>query len=205
MLEGESTRLGVRVGLDLLSVMILGTCLHHDRAYWPQFPVLPTPPNQPQCTRSEIRIPAGQTPPQLSFSISILCWTINTGDANSACAQPSFWTLISSPSSLGDPSSESSSFLHIVSSCYNLVPFQCFAVVQSPSYDWFLVTPRQASLSFTISQSSLKLMFTELVMPSNHLILCHPLLLLPSIFTSIRVFPNESGVCIRWPVSLTNI
>ena len=58
---------------------------------------------------------------------------------------------------------------------------------------------RQASLSITISQSSLKLTSIESVMPSNHLILCHPLLLLPSIFPSIRVFSNESVLYIRWP------
>ena len=58
---------------------------------------------------------------------------------------------------------------------------------------------RQAYLSFTISQSLLKLMSIESVMPSNHLILCHPLLLLPSIFPSIRVFSNESVLRIRWP------
>ena len=58
---------------------------------------------------------------------------------------------------------------------------------------------RQASLSITNSRSLLKLMFTELVMPSNHLILCHPLLLPPSIFPSIRVFTNESVLHIRWP------
>ena len=57
----------------------------------------------------------------------------------------------------------------------------------------------QASLSITKSQSLLKPMSIELVMPSNHLILCHPLLLLPSIFPSIRVFSNESVLCIRWP------
>ena len=57
----------------------------------------------------------------------------------------------------------------------------------------------QASLSIIDSQSLLKLMSIELVMPSNHLILCHPLLLLPSIFPSIRVFPNESALHIRWP------
>ena len=57
----------------------------------------------------------------------------------------------------------------------------------------------QASLSFTIFQSLLKLMSTESVMPSNHLILCRPLLLLPSIFPSIRVFSNESALSIRWP------
>ena len=57
----------------------------------------------------------------------------------------------------------------------------------------------QASLSFTISQSLLKLMSIELVMPSNHLILCRPLLLPPSIFPSIRDFSNESVLHIRWP------
>ena len=63
------------------------------------------------------------------------------------------------------------------------------------------VTPwtavRQAFLPFTISQSLLKLMFTESRMPSNHLILCHPLLFLPSIFPSIRVFSNDLAVCIK--------
>ena len=57
----------------------------------------------------------------------------------------------------------------------------------------------QASLSITKSQSLLKLMSMESVMPSNHLILCHPLLLLPSIFPSIKVFSNESVLHIRWP------
>ena len=57
----------------------------------------------------------------------------------------------------------------------------------------------QASLSITHSQSLLKLMSIELVMPSNHLILCCPLLFLPSIFLSIKVFSNESVLCIRWP------
>ena len=67
---------------------------------------------------------------------------------------------------------------------------------------WLFVTPWtaacQSSLSITNSQSLLKLMSIELVMPSNHLILCCPLLLLPSIFPSIRVFSNESVLCIRW-------
>ena len=60
-------------------------------------------------------------------------------------------------------------------------------------------TAHQASLSFTNSCSLLTLMSIELVMPSNHLILCHPLLLLPSVFPSIRVFSSESVLCIRWP------
>ena len=58
---------------------------------------------------------------------------------------------------------------------------------------------RQASLSITNSRSLLKLKCIESVMPSNHLILCHPLLLSPSIFPNIRVFSNESALCIRWP------
>ena len=74
--------------------------------------------------------------------------------------------------------------------------------VQSLSHVRLFVTissaAHQASLSITNSQSLLKLMSIELAMPSNHLILCHPLLLLPSIFPSIRVFSNES-LCIRWP------
>ena len=57
----------------------------------------------------------------------------------------------------------------------------------------------KASLSITSSWSLLKLMFIESVMPSNHLVLCHPLLLLPSIFPSIRVFSNELTLGIRWP------
>ena len=61
------------------------------------------------------------------------------------------------------------------------------------------IAASQASLSFTISQNLLKFMSIESVMPSNHLIFCHPLLLLPSIFPSIGVFSNESALCIRWP------
>ena len=57
----------------------------------------------------------------------------------------------------------------------------------------------QASLSFTIFRSLPKFLSIELVMPSNHLILCHPLLLLPSIFPSIKVFSNKSAICISWP------
>ena len=75
--------------------------------------------------------------------------------------------------------------------------------VQSLSHVQLFANPwtraHQASLSFPISQSLLKLMSTESVMPSNHLIFCRPLLLLPSIFSSIRVFSNESALCIRWP------
>ena len=78
-----------------------------------------------------------------------------------------------------------------------------FSSVQLLSHVRLFATPwttaRQASLSITNSQSLPKLMSIESVIPSNHLILCHPLLLLPSIFPSIRVFSNESALHIRWP------
>ena len=76
-------------------------------------------------------------------------------------------------------------------------------LVQSLSYVQLFATPwtaaRQASLSFTISWTLLKLMSIESVMPSNHLVLCYPLFLLPSVFPSTRVFSNESVFRIRWP------
>ena len=78
-----------------------------------------------------------------------------------------------------------------------------FVVVLSRRHVWFFVTPwtaaHQASLSFTISRSLFKLLSIELVMPSNHLILYYSLLLLPSLFPSIRVFFNELVLYIRWP------
>ena len=78
-----------------------------------------------------------------------------------------------------------------------------FSSVQLLSHVWLFVTPWtvacQASLSTINSQSLLRLMFIELVMPSNHLILCCPLLLLPSVFRIIRVFSSESVLHIRWP------
>ena len=100
-----------------------------------------------------------------------------------------------------------------------LIPGWCFAdykvspqvishsiltVVQLLSCVRLFATPwtaaRQVSLSFTISWSLLKFMSIESIRPSNHFILCHPLLLLPSIFPSFRVFPNESPLCIRCPM-----
>ena len=83
---------------------------------------------------------------------------------------------------------------------YGLVQFSS---VQPLSRVQFFAAPwtaaHQASPSITNSQSLLKLMSIELAMPSNHLILCHPFLLLPSIFPSIRVFPNALVLLIRWP------
>ena len=85
----------------------------------------------------------------------------------------------------------------------HLCPFPKISSVQSLSHVWLFVTPWtaacRASLSITNTWSLLKLLFIESVMPSNHLILCHPLLLLPSVFPSIGVFSNESVLCITWP------
>ena len=78
-----------------------------------------------------------------------------------------------------------------------------FSSAQLLSHVWLFATPwtvaHKASLSFTNSQSLHKLMSIELVMPSNHLILCRPLLLLPSIYLNIGVFSNESALRTRWP------
>ena len=95
-------------------------------------------------------------------------------------------------------------------SCRQCLVGYCFLIhsvnfdsVQLLNHVYLFATPwtttRQASLSFTISRSLLKLMFFESVMPFNHLILYCPLFLLPSIFPSIRVFSNESVLLIRWP------
>ena len=92
---------------------------------------------------------------------------------------------------------------HIYSVLNCMYSFIQFSSVQSLSRVWLFETPwttaRQASLSITNPQSLLKLMSIKLMMPSNHLILCQPLLLLSSIFPSIRVFSNESVLQIRWP------
>ena len=79
----------------------------------------------------------------------------------------------------------------------NISSIQLLSRVQLFATPW--TAARQASLSISNSQSLLKLMSIELVMPSNHLIICRPLLLLPSIFPSIRVFSDESVLHIRWP------
>ena len=86
---------------------------------------------------------------------------------------------------------------HLRSSGIQFSSVQLLSRVQLFVIPW--TAAQQASLSITNSQSLLKLMSVELVMPSNHLILCHPLLLLPSILPSTRVFSNESALRIRWP------
>ena len=85
--------------------------------------------------------------------------------------------------------------------------FSLVVVIQSLSCVWLFLTPwtdaHQASLFFIISQNLLKFMSIESVILSNHFILCHPLLLLPSVFPSIRIFFSESSLWIRWPKSLS--
>ena len=81
---------------------------------------------------------------------------------------------------------------------YSPVVVQLLSHVQLFATPWIVVC--QASLSFTMSWGLLKLMSIELVIPSNQLILCHPLLLLPSIFPSIRIFSTKLALHIRWPV-----
>ena len=100
-----------------------------------------------------------------------------------------------SPSFIQDPVSPSLSTNVWNSKLCSLV--QSLSCVQLFVTSWTAAC--QAFLSFTISPSLFELMSIELVMPPNHLILCHPLLLLPSIFPRIRVFSNESVLCIRWP------
>ena len=91
---------------------------------------------------------------------------------------------------------------HVVT-CTSLSSWKLFSSVHSLSRVRLFATPwiaaHQASLSITVSRSSRKLMSIELVMPSSHLILCRPLLLLPPIPPSIRVFSNESTLHMRWP------
>ena len=95
------------------------------------------------------------------------------------------------------------SFLDIIKIHSVFKCFTCWFVVQSLSHVQLFATPWtaacQASLFFAIYQSSLKLMFNELVIPSNHLTFCHPLLLLLPVFPIIRVFSSELALCIRWP------
>ena len=116
-----------------------------------------------------------------------------------------------SPGGLPDPGIEPKTLMHWQAGSLPLVPpGKCTlsssvqsSSVQLLSHVRLFATPwtaaRRASLYIINSRSLLKLMSTESVMPSNHLIFCHPLLLLPSIFPSIRVFSNESALRIRWP------
>ena len=124
---------------------------------------------------------------------SVLAWripgTAESGGLPSMGSQS--WTRLKQLSS----SSSSSPICQFLFSssvvAQSLSPVQLFVTLWTAA--------RQASLSITNSQRMLKLMSIQSVMPSNHLIFCHPLLLTPSIFPSIRIFSNESVLCIRWP------
>ena len=122
------------------------------------------------------------------------------GQGSAACSLP--WIGCGSMPQASEPLPYSLISIPLIYLKFQSHPF-VVAVVQLLSLVGIFVIPQtaahQASLSFTITQSLLKLMSTELVMPSNHLILCCHLLLLPSILPSIRVFSNESVLCIRWP------
>ena len=126
------------------------------------------------------------------------CWYIKSLYGNnfiflkSEYNKNNLWTL-----------STTSQFIYYMTVYAYTFTYMLFSSVQSLSHVWLFVTPwtaaRQASLSITSSWNLLKLMYIKLVMPSNYLILCHPLLLLSSIFSSLRVFSSESVLHIRWP------
>ena len=108
-----------------------------------------------------------------------------------------FWDILPESSLLSSTPRNLLLEAHCRRFIFVLIVVQSLSRVQLFATSW--TAARQAPLSFTISWSLLRLMSIESVMPSNHLILCHPLLLLPSIFPSIRVFSNKSALCIRWP------
>ena len=103
------------------------------------------------------------------------------------------------PSLLSCLTGQDKCFLRFVNTALRKKKKKAFCIVQFSSVPHPVTSAHQASLSITIPWSLLRLMSIESVMPSNHLILCHPLLLPPSIFPSIRVFSNESVLPIRWP------
>ena len=124
-------------------------------------------------------------------------WTEEPGGLQSINLQTGAWLSNWTYTHTNDNESQLYLFSH------NLILSSQFSSVQSFSHVWLFVTPwpaaGQASLSNTNSWSLPKFKSVELVMPSNHLILCHSLLFPPSIFLSIGVFSNESVLCIRWP------
>ena len=111
--------------------------------------------------------------------------------------------MLLSPTWFSKSSSTTSSHIIVSGKNFICLPWHIVSSVQSLSRVWLFATPwiaaHQASLSITNSQSLPKLMSIESVMPSSHLILCRPLLLLPSILPSIGVFSNKSALHIRWP------
>jgi len=137
----------------------------------------------------------------MSTNIAALMYILSSRKTNHMANISTFWPARECGSSSGDHQWVILTLLTLLASelCFNIQ----FSSVQSLSRVWLFATPwiaaRQASLSITNSRSSLRLTSIESVMPSSHLILCRPLLLLPLIPPSIRVFSNESTLCMRWP------
>jgi len=179
----------------------------------------------PHCLRIEQKLPGAhralpgpessfQIPPPISLHLHYVRHTDHICSCLRAFALAvvSSWNALSNPRFSHSLRTQSSPLQRCIPkppglnlSCPTLLPPLTFSVqlVQSLSRVQIFATPwtaaPQASLSITNSWSLLKFMSIESVMPSNHLILCHPLLLPPSIFPSIRVFSNESVLRIRWP------
>ena len=106
-----------------------------------------------------------------------------------------YWSIVASQCCVSfSCTAESVSYMYISVQCSSVQLLSCVRLFETP---W--IAARQASLSITNSRSSLRLTSIESLMPSSHLILCRPLLLLPPIPPSIRVFYNESTLCMRWP------
>ena len=144
----------------------------------------------------------------MSRNSFMIPWTVAHQDPMSmGFSRKEYWSALpfSSPRDLPDPGIELTFFALAGGFFITEPPGKSiqFSSVQSLSGVRLFATPwitaRQASLSITNSQSSPRLTSTESVMPSSHLIFCHPLLLLPPIPPSIRVFSNESTLCMRWP------
>ena len=142
----------------------------------------------------QIQLNCNRRPRAVPYTIRVP-WVLNS--------QTAVWVKASGIFSQNHKSTHLFKSLQVFSLCLSVYMSVCISSVQSLSRVRLFATPwtaaRQTSLSITNSQSSSKLTSIELVMPCNHLILCRPLLLLPSIFPSIRIFSNESALCSRWP------
>ena len=161
------------------------------------------------------RPPCPSSPPGVHPSLCPFNWwchpTISSFVTPFSCPQlfqaswsfPMSWLFESGGQSIGASASASVLPMSIQGNVVSLLYYIQFSSAQSLSRVQLFETPwtaaHQTSLSITNDRSLLKLTSIESVMPSNHLILCHPFLLPPSIFPSIRVFSNESVLCIRWP------
>ena len=158
-------------------------------------------------TRSQSEFPGSvaSTLPGNLLEVQIFSFHDTPAELEALGTGPSILCCLASPSEDADTKFERTSVLNHLLYQWNLLDhwYVLFSSIQLLSRVWLFATPwtavHQASLSITNSQSPPKPMSIVSVMPSNHLILYRPLLLLPSIFPSIRVFSNESALRIRWP------